>query len=272
MSPLLDGFRLDATPPPEPPPKVLVRILTAQPGLPWDQTKAAMLDARHGSPIPLADVSLQLRRLAPWSPGAEGRFAALYAPTRIIGERLRTTVFIKGSPVEVEFLSPGAQAAARKRLLFVAAGAAVFVAVTISAVGEMLSRKDEAEIQLSALETQSASRARAVALQQRQLEQSRALDAVRDRGAPLDRVLSDLAAVSAMQAPAAQVVGVHWQDGAVALEARGKSSPLSSNRGWSVEHSDKSIRRGVGLWVLTPAGAASGQGRPVSADLKDGGA
>ena len=57
------------------PPQVFVRVFQAPAGMPWEQGRAARLEARHGSPLPIADVMHQVKRLGAWSLGQPGRYA-----------------------------------------------------------------------------------------------------------------------------------------------------------------------------------------------------
>ena len=57
-----------------PQPQVLVRVIVTPPGAPWEQARAAKLDAQHGAPLPISELIHQLRRLAPWAPGRPGRY------------------------------------------------------------------------------------------------------------------------------------------------------------------------------------------------------
>ena len=62
-------------------PTIFVRTFTTPPGLPWDQSRVAMLEVRSGAPLPLGEVIYQLRRLDPWFVGRSARYAAFYVRT-----------------------------------------------------------------------------------------------------------------------------------------------------------------------------------------------
>jgi hypothetical protein len=102
-----------AAPSPEPPaePNVFVRTLSTPPGLPWEQARVADLEARHGSPLPIAEVVYRLRRLEGWRPGSPGRFAAFYVLAAEVDGRLEATAQVEGREIAVTFVTGGARIA-----------------------------------------------------------------------------------------------------------------------------------------------------------------
>ena len=108
-------------------PKVFVRVIPTPPGMPWDQARAAALEARQGAPLPLIDVAYQVRRLAPWAPGQPGRHAAFYVRAQEVGEALATVQTVDGRSLTVQFVSFAEQRRRSRRLVrlgIVGAGAA----------------------------------------------------------------------------------------------------------------------------------------------------
>src|SRR5688572_20809131 len=85
------------------PPQVFVRTFSTPSGLPWEQARAARLDAEHGAPLPLRDLLHRVKRLSPWSPGAVGRYAVFYVRRRDYRGAFETTVDVDGQPVRVTF-------------------------------------------------------------------------------------------------------------------------------------------------------------------------
>lgn len=254
-----------AAPRPERPiadPKIFVRTIAAPPGWPWEQQRAASLDARHGAPLPLGEVVMQLRRLETWRPGQAAQYAAFYVRRGEVRERLDAEVQVAGQLQHVTFLAPGEQRRLARRLAFTALGAFVIVAViALSLVNAVLSR-ERAEAQLQAAEaaaTVKLRQARAVRILR---AQSEALDAA-DRGERLDKVLADLAWASTARAPEARIETWRWQGGLMAVEARGDAAPfVATDR--LIQKAPKPLRKRVWLWGVGPAPRAA----PVSAQPK----
>jgi hypothetical protein len=249
--------------PPRPPPKVLVRVFTVPLGLPWEQARAAGLEARHGSPLPIAEVALLCRRLQPWRPGEAGRYVALYVLASEVGDGFETSVEVDGRSTPVRFASPQERSRAARRLVLVGFVAAVVSAVIAVAGLSSLAIRDEARTRLVSAEMGARARLRLALQIQSQRTEVRALEAVEGRGAPLDEVLSDLGHASGAQAPEAWIDAFHWERGLVAVEAHGDDPPLRAGPGQRVERSQKPIRSGVYLWSLGPDG-------PVAAETNGG--
>lgn len=263
----LPGLRLVDEEPVEPPaqPAVLVRTIQAPPGLPWEQSRAADLEARHSSPLPLGEVIFELRRLEAWRPGQPGRFGAFYVLSREVVTRLDAKVEVDGRLLALTFLSPGLQRQRGRRLGMVAGGAAVLALVITASLGAAIARRTDADETLSALETRSAAKLRALEARQRIRVQNRALDAQADRNASLHTAIADLAWVASEKRPDAHVEAVHWRPGLVALEVRGSQAPLQVTEGRRLQKSAKPIRRDVWLWGVTDGSIAPVVSRPITA-------
>jgi hypothetical protein len=259
--------------PVRPPPEVLARSIVVPPGLPWDQAQAARLEARHGAPLPMADLAFQLKRLEGWRPGGPGRFAAFYVLARDLSGRLETTVEVDGRDLSVTFLSADLQRQRVRWLASVGIASGVAAALLVFTVGTALMRRAEAEAGLSALETRADGKLRAVQARERLKEQTRALDAQLNRGARLGDVLGAIAGASSAKSPDAHIEGFHWEPGLVAVEVRGTQAPFDVPRDQVLRKSAKPVRRGVWLWGLTPRPAALTEGsRPPSSSPDFGGA
>lgn len=249
-----------------PAPRVFVRTVPAPPGLPWDQARAADLEARMGAPLPLNGVAYQVRRLDGWAPGRPARFAAFYVRAAEIGERLSTTVEVDGAPVDVQFVSERERRRQARTLLTgagVAGGLAVVLALALLCA---VQARIQASARLDTLEQQADSRLRQAQKLAALKLQARALDAAGARGASLVQVLDDLAVVSAAKAPNAHIQAFHWDRGYMGVEVRGDAQPFAAiDR--QVQRADKPVRPDVWLWgVAPPAGRrgpanATGEGR-----------
>lgn len=240
-------------------PKIFVRTIAVPPAWPWEQHRAAGLDARHGAPLPLGDVAMQLRRIEPWRPAHGGRYAAFYVRRGEVRGRMEAQVEVAGQLRRVVFLGPGEQQRAARAVVLVAVVAFVVVAaIALSVAAAMLSR-DRAEAQLQTAEAAGTAALRQARGVHALKAQSEALDSV-DRGSRLDAVLADLAWASSAKAPDARIEAWRWQGGLMAVEARGEASPfIATDR--LVQKAPKPLRKRVWLWGVGPAP----RDRPVSA-------
>ncbi len=232
-------------------PKVHARQFAAPAGAPWDQARAARLEARLGAPLPLAELVYQLRRLEPWRPGRPARFAAFYARSRDVGELLEAVVEVAGRPLAVRFVSASAQSRKARGLIAVALGVGVALAAVAGAVTLALSVRSDAEERLTSLEPALAAKTRLARALERQSKESRALETGGLRGRALSDYLSDVAWASAAKAPGARIDALHWDHGLMAVEAHGDTSPFVGNR--EVTRIDKPLRPGLWLWGVAPA-------------------
>jgi len=237
----------------KPPPQVFVRALVTPPGAPWEQARAARLDAQHGAPLPIAELLHQVRRLDRWGPGRPGRYAAFYVRAREFRDPFETTVEVDGSPVKVRF---GAAAPDLQRLQGVGLVlAALVLCGALLGGGTMLAlgARSEAAAQLEADEQLAATRTRAAEAFRARSYQARELRALVGQARPVGDVLGDLAWVASSKTPEARVVGLHWERGLLAVEARGEQAPfMAADR--VIERSTRPLRPGVWLWAVGPAG------------------
>jgi hypothetical protein len=240
-----------ATEPPAPPP-VLTRTISAPPGWPWEQSRGAALEARHGAPLPIAQMYLQLKRLTPWRAKQSASFAAFYVRAAEITARFETVVEVEGRAMTVMFEPPEAASdRARRSLVAGLAAAGVAALLTISSTGALLARA-EGEQRLSAMERDVAVRLRRAEALQAARRDSATLTLIQ----PGDRLVApvtDLAWAMAARAPDARIEAWRWDHGAVEVEARGDAPPLIDTR--RVMSRDGSARPGVWRWRIEPEGA-----------------
>jgi hypothetical protein len=238
-------------------PKVFSRVFAVPPGAPWEQSKAAQLEARHGSPLPISDLTWRLRRLGGWGPGAVGRFVVFYVRSRELVGAFETTVEVEGRPLHVAFGSTGAQLRQAQRLGVLGLLTALLFAAVIGSLVIGLGTRTRAEEQLTELErTAEVKYRQAMKLQQR-LAQERELRSAVVHSGRLEDVIADLAWASAAKAPEARIAAFHWDHGFMAVEARGESPPLiAADR--QIERAARPLRPGVWLWGVKPAAGATG--------------
>jgi hypothetical protein len=231
-------------------PKIFARSILVPPGLPWEQGRAARLDAQHGSPLPFADVVHQLRRTEPWRWGEPGRFAAFYLRRTQARSRYRAKVQLLDETFDIVFLPP-ADRQRQAQAVFLAIFSVLCAGVIASAaIFQALDARAKAEVQLLALERASMeamSRARVRADQNRL---ATSMDA-HERGVRPDIVLADFLWAAQAKSGDARINAWHWQPGLMAVEARGKVNPfLSSDR--LVQRAKAPVSKGVWLWGIAP--------------------
>ncbi|WP_340643890.1 hypothetical protein [Phenylobacterium sp.] len=243
---------LDTTEPdPVVTPQVFVRVFAVPSGMPWEQRRAAELEARHGAPVPIADLMHKLKRLGTWSFGGSARFAVLYIRTSEFTGPFETLVDVDGVPTKVGF-GTGAEQTQRARLMaMLALLAAITLAILGSGVAVALSVRAETSARLDLAEQTAQAKTRAAKTQQTRAEQMRLLGRAVGKARPVEQVLTDLAWASSARAPESRLAAVHWDHGLLAVEARGAAAPfLAEER--PIERSDKPIRPGVWLWGVRP--------------------
>lgn len=245
----VNDFEDLATPRAPPPrePQVFTRVFAVPAGAPWEQAQAAQLEARHGAPLPAAELQYRLRRLGRWSPRTAGRYAAVYVRARELTGPFETTVEAEGRPLTVAF---GAQTLQLPKLgsgLVLTLPVAAAFAVLAFALTVALTTRSQAAQQLEAVEASAEARLRAARTVERQRLQGRELVAAMERARPVGDVIDDLAWVASAKAPEARLAAVHWDHGLIAVEARGEAAPFAASDRL-VERSDRPIRPGVWLW------------------------
>jgi len=247
-----------------PPPQVFVRALTTPPGAPWEQHRAAHLDARHGAPLPIADLMHQVRRLDRWGPGRAGRFAAFYVRAREYREPFETSVEVDGQPVKVRFGTPAQDLRRLQQIGAVLAGIVLCGAVLGTGTMLALGARGEAAAQLEADEQLARARLKTAEAFRNRAYQARDLRALVGQARPLADVVADLSWVATSKTPEARVVGIHWERGLLAVEARGEQAPfLAVDR--PLERSAGPLRPGVWLWAVGRPGSRTPA--PIAADV-----
>jgi hypothetical protein len=242
-------------------PRVFARSISAPAGWPWEQARAAALEARHSEPLPGGEVAHQVRRLEAWRPGQPARFAAFYVRRGEIGDRLEAEALLAGERHRVVFVS-AAQERRRTRLVAsVGVGAGLTVFAAVAGAGVARKTGEAAEARLATLEAGARADLRKAQTLNRQRRLAAAIED-RDRGPGFDAPLSDLAWSARAKRPEARILAWHWEPGLSAVESRGKESPfVVADR--PVQRSGAPVRRGVWLWGV---GAAAETAQPVAAE------
>lgn len=265
MAELTVFSRRDEEPPPfsaaepkaaPPPPQVLPRTISTPPGPPWEQARAARLEARHGAPLPLAEVAWRLRRLEPWAPGRPGRYVAFYVRERELKARFTTVVEVDGRPIEVEFRPAADQRQQAKVATYVVLAALATGLLGAGATAFALHARSQAEARLADAEQTAAVKLRAARGLQRRQDAARRLHAAQGASAPVAGALADLGWASVARSPDSHILAVHWDHGLLAVETRGEASPFPQAEPGVVRPGGQ-IRPGVYLWGVKPPKSAT---------------
>jgi hypothetical protein len=244
-------------------PQVLVRTFAAPAGLPWDQARGALLEARHGAPLPIADLHFRVKRLERWAPGRPGRFAVFYIRRRDLTGPFETTVDVDGDPIRVAFGTSAQPSRSWRSLGVVVLAIGLSVAIVGGMAVMALSIRADASQQLDTLEQQTAAKLRAAQVAQREQAQDRALAANQGRSGQVSDVLADLTWLAHARTADARIVSVHWDHGLMAVEARGSAAPVDG-RERQVVRAPKEGVAGTWLWGIgrdSPVVPANGAGR-----------
>jgi hypothetical protein len=235
----------------EPAPQPFARVLTAPPGLPWEQARAAGLEAKIGAPLPISQLSWQLRRLEPWRNGKAARFAAVYVRADAVKDRFEAKVDADGKPLTVVFLSSREQVRRTRVLAAVAGAFAISAFAAVTGTGLALDTRADSAARLTLIERMARQRMARSERAARLAIQDRALAAEDVDGRRLADFLDDVAWASQAKADGARVRGLHWQEGYLAIEARGDQPPVADPRR-PTEKFGKPVRDGVFLWAVAP--------------------
>jgi hypothetical protein len=240
--------------------KPFTRVIATPAALPWDQVRAAELEARHTSPVSGAagaELTLVVKRLEPWKPRSAGRFVAVYLRGRVPGEGLSFHVDVQGRPVKVEVASKEAQAEALRRKVWLLGGVAVLSVCLVAQVVMTVQRRAAIEDQLATLEPQVERAVKLHSTAALAKKDAQALQELDLHGRRAEDLLRAMGVVAATRDPAARIEAFLWDSGDWALEVRGDAPPLRPE-GPNLQKAPKAVRRGVGLWVRTGSGGASG--------------
>jgi hypothetical protein len=235
--------------------RVFSRTITTPPGAPWDQARAAELEARMNAPLPLDQVVYQRRRLDDWRPRRHGRFAIFYVRSADIARGLDATVVVDGRPMRVRFPAPGESLARARRLAPFVVGGLASILLIGGAITAALALRASASDRLAQLEQLAQTRLGQAERLARLKAQSRLLkDRVPARSTVAD-YLGDIGWVTAAKAPGAHIDAVYWQNGYMGVAVRGEAAPFSV-QARAVARAAKPVRPGVWLWLVAPPGKA----------------
>jgi len=242
-------------------PKVFVRAIVMPPATPWEQVRAANMEARHGAPVPISELLHRVKRLAPWAPGRPGRFGVFYVRAKEYRAPFEAEVDVDGQRVKVAFGRGGRQVRllrgwALVLLLLVAVGAVIGTGVTLAA-----GARSQAEARLAAAEQLGARSFASAQAYRRQIARTHELRNALGRGRSIGDLMGDLTWVATSKTPDARIAAVHWQGGVMAVEVRGEAPPFATPDR-RLERAAKPLRAGVWLWGVGPKSTSTNKNPP----------
>jgi len=203
-----------------------VRMLEIPPGAPWDQARAARLEAAHGAPLGGETLLWALARMEPWRPRAPTRYAVAYV-RREAAPGAPLAVDVNGRAVRFRFPFP----AGRGRIRLAGRGMTVVLAGLVAVVAALdlpkaLDLRGAREQALARLEA-NAQRWERLARRERQQRADAAL--LRKTGA--DRAsFADLAAdlfwLGQARAPSVAIQRVQWRPDQMQVTSLGPGAPV----------------------------------------------
>lgn len=251
----------------KPTPKVFTRLIATPPGLPWRQSRMAMLEARQSAPLPIAEVAYQLRRLGVWD-GRASRFAAFYVRAADFTESFVSDLQVDGETLRLRMTHPADERRRSKIVGAIAATAAVLLTVLTVSIVSATSHRTRLSETLETAERQANSRLRAAQGLNRRWRQATTLEAASRGDFPVDRLIADLNWASANRTPGTRIDAFHWERGVLAVEAAGAAPPIEA---WDrpLIRSSKPIRPGVWAWAAGQAQTArAATGGPVASQVR----
>jgi hypothetical protein len=242
-------------------PQVFSRIFSVPPGAPWEQGRAARLEVRHGSPLPVAELMWRLRRLGSWRLREPGRYVVFYIRAREYARPFETTLDVDGAPMRVAFGAAADGLKRMRRTALTTLGVVGCVAVVTVGVVLALQARADAASRLEGLERSLAAKARLADRAQLERRQAAELRNAAGRAIRIQQVLDDLRWATATKAPEARILALHWDHGLLAIEARGEAPPIQGPDR-QIERSSKPVRAGVWLWGVKGSASEMADPRP----------
>lgn len=228
--------------------KPFTRVVTAPPAWPWDQHRAARMEAQHTSPLSGDDITVIVRRLKPWGWNEPGKFVAVYLRGVDLRDDLNFQVDVQGQTITVDLPSRERKMAdSRNRALILAFGGAIVVAF-VAMTSLMLQRRAQEADQLSLLETRLNHQAQEAERVRRAHDDALALEDLGVRYRTLDQAIGDLKVFTLKRDPAARIDAFYWNHGYWAVEVHGKDPPLSDAT-VPLQKAPKPVRKDTWLWV-----------------------
>jgi hypothetical protein len=223
------------------------RVLATPPGWPWDQTRAAMLEARHTSPVASDGVNIIVRRIKAWALGEGGEFVAIYLRVGDPFPAQGLDVDVRGRTIHIDLPSRAARAEQLKDQVTRIAAVSVMVVVVLGLVTLAFERRAALDDHLGDAEVRVAHEAREAHAVARAKHDAEALTEL-DVTDGLDKAINDLTYVTAAKDSTARLDAFYWSKGFWAVEAHGNDAPIK-DPGVTLQKSTTPVRPGVWLWA-----------------------
>jgi len=223
------------------------RVVTTPPGWPWDQARAAMLEARHTSPLSNDGVNIMVRRLKSWALGEGGEFVAIYLRAGDPLPAQGLDVDVRGRTIHIDLPSRAARAEQRKDQVTRIGAVAVMVIVVLGLITLAFERRAALDDHLGDAELRIDREAREAHAVVRAKQDAEALSELGVTDG-LDHAINDLTYVTAAKDPAARLDAFYWSKGFWAVEGHGGDAPVKDS-GLTLQKSPKPVRPGVWLWA-----------------------
>jgi len=208
-----------------PSPEAFVRKVEIPPGAPWDQWRAAKLEAAHSAPLSAGETAVSVRRLRPWAPNTTGLFGVAYV-RRTDGLAPELSATIDGVAVAFRFASPRAQRVTLRRHATTAAFL-LFAMIALGLATQKALQAREANEALLAREEINAKRWDAHGQKlQRDADERRLLHRAGADGRSFADVAADLVWLGQSKAPSVALERVTWTAGEMQVLAQGPGAPL----------------------------------------------
>lgn len=244
-------------------PQVFVRTFTTPAGMPWDQGRAAQLEARHGAPLPIVDLLHRVRRLEGWAPGQLGQFAAFYVRRKDVVQPFETTHDVDGKQVHVAFggrTDPlrGVRQAGGTLVTVLTVALPVLIAAGFLSLA--WSVRSDVTQQLDRLEIRVAAKSRLAAQARAEDRQSQTFVAEEGHAGQVADLVSDLTWLANARKADARILSIHWDHGLMAVEAHGSAQPLDPGVR-RIVRAAQPTPNGTWLWGISRAVAPARGGR-----------
>jgi hypothetical protein len=237
----------------EAPFKPFTRVITTPPSWPWDQMRAARLEATHTSPVAVEDVSIIVKRLEGWSFNEAGRFVAIYLRGSEARAGVSFKLDIQGKTINIDMPSKVQQATDAKAKAQILAMSLIITLGFGAMTAMSLKRREAMETRLGALEvrleqqlrqarTLSRAKADAQSLEAQKLEANTYAKAIR----VLDRVTNERDTQVRLDA-------FYWNRGYWGVESQGQGRPVKT-LSLDLKRLVRPVRSGVYLWVASANG------------------
>ncbi len=257
-------------------PQVFARGIQTPSGLPWDQHRAAELEARMGAPAPINELHYRIVRIESWAFGQGGRYAALYVRSADMVEGLQVEADVDGRTVKAVFASPEVQSRQMRTRLVYLVGALVISLVVAGALISALAVRADREERLDALEQRTARVDGQIARVGRDKSDARLLQTSALGSERLSDALMDLDWAGRTKAPDAHLQSLHWERGLMTVTTRGPAPPFTAPDR-EVRKADRPVGKWIWLWGIGRPGSASAVASAPSvggqaSDVQTGGA